>query len=171
MAPKYTERQLKGQITGLETEVKNEKRRSEDLEVQIRDLTVEKDEGFEDRDKRIAALHEEIRKLKSKRSSKFGRKADQKTDVNKTVDKYIKQVLFRNTKFAQPGSHIMDDSELKVATKKVWEGIKGRQRLDKGPDALSEDDFIEIYGSQVLKTLSDCRQYIQSRCAVCIKGK
>ena len=168
---KPTERQLKGQITALTTELKTEKRRSEGLEVKMKDLVVEKENGFKDREEQIASLHREIENLKSKRSSKFGRKIDQKKDVNKTVDKYVKAVLFRNTKFAQPGENSLDDSELRTATEKVWHGIKARQRLDRGPEKLTMEDFIEIYESQVLKSLSDCRQYVQSRTGVCIKRK
>ena len=112
----------------------------------------------------------QIRNFSAKKGSK-SRKLEQRDDVIDTINNFCKFVLFRNTKFAQPGANHLDDSELKVATTKVWHGIKDQQKLDVGPNKLTLGDFLEIYGPIVQKALSACRQCVQSRTAVCIKGK
>ena len=104
-------------------------------------------------------------KLAKKRKSKAGsRRDEQSDDVREAVKAFIKGVLFRTVKFAQPGA------ELQAATTNVWNGIKGKLKLDEGPNPLSQADFVEIYDSYVLTVLSDCRQYAQTRGEVAAKG-
>ena len=110
---------------------------------------------------RIAELLQSIRSKKGKKSHK----EEQKQDVKTSIKDYVKSILFRTTKFAAPGDELIN------ATKKVWAGIKDKKRLEKGPNKLTEIDFVEIYDSVVSGALSDQRQYVQTRTSGCIKGK
>ena len=97
------------------------------------------------------------------------RKDERNTDVMEAIKAYIKEVLFRTTKFAQHGS------ELTRATVKVWEGIKDKLGLESGnddddDDGLDDKEFCEIYEGYVLECLSDRRQYVQTRCGAVCKG-
>ena len=165
-----SDRPLTGRITALELELKEEKEKNERLEGELDQLEKQKEEGFDVRDKQIMELMEQIRNFSGKKGSK-SRKLEQRKDVVETINEFTKLVLFRTTKFAQPGANYLDDSELKVATTKVWHGIKDLQKLDVGPNKLTLGDFLKIYGPIVQKALSACRQCVQSRTAVCIKGK
>lgn len=102
---------------------------------------------------------------KKPNSSKSSRKMEQNEDVVKAVSDFVKDVLFRNVKFAPPGA------QLKAACGMVWAGIKDKLKLDKGPRPLTQLDFEEIYGSAVLSALSGRRQYVQTRCEIAAKGK
>ena len=114
-------------------------------------------------EKEIAELA--ARAKKKPNSSKSSRKMEQNEDVVKVVCDFVKDVLFRNVKFAPPGA------KLKAACGMVWAGIKDKLKLDKGPRPLTQLDFEEIYGSAVLSALSGRRQYVQSRCEIAAKGK
>ena len=105
-----------------------------------------------------------LKKTKNKGKAK-GRRDEQKHDVQKAIDDFVKQVAFRTIKFARPGN------ELKAACNLIWDGIKNNMRLDKGPTPLDREDFKDIYESKVLSSLSERRQYMQSRCAESAKGK
>lgn len=104
-------------------------------------------------------------KQKKKAGQKANRKDEQADDVVNTIEEYVKMVQFRTTKFALPGK------QLEMATKQVWEGIKDRLQLEKGPNGLTVTDFVEIYDSVVLSALSDRRQYMQTRCKLAAQGK
>ena len=114
----------------------------------------------------IEELQEEVNSLKKTKKGKAkGRKSEQKHDVQKAIDDFVKQVAFRTIKFARPGN------ELKAACNLIWEGIKDKMRLDKGPSPLDLEDFRDIYESKVLSSLSERRQYFQTRCSEAAKGK
>lgn len=98
----------------------------------------------------------ELEKKRGKRKSTC-RKDEQKDDVKEGIKNYVKDVLFRTVKFAQPGK------ELKSATLSVWNGIKSTMKLDEGAHPLTSSDFVEIYDSEVATQLSARRQYVQSR--------
>ena len=119
---------------------------------------------------RVEELEQEVADLealakKKPNSSKSSRKIEQNEDVVKAVSEFVRDVLFRNVKFAPPGD------KLKAACGMVWAGIKDKLKLDKGPRPLSELDFEEIYGSAVLTALSGRRQYVQTRSEIAAKGK
>lgn len=117
------------------------------------------------KDATIKTLQAKVTELSQKRKKgKLGRKDDQVSDVNEAINTYVKDVLFRTVKFAQPGK------ELRKATTAVWEGIKGKMKLEEGPSPLSLEDFIEIYDGVVLTALSGRRQYAQTRCEVAAQG-
>ena len=66
----------------------------------------------------IEELQEEVNSLKQTKKGKAkGRKSEQKHDVQKAIDDFVKQVAFRTIKFARPGN------ELKAACNLIWEGI------------------------------------------------
>jgi len=159
MTPKpsgTTSRQIQRQLAKDAEEIKSLK---EQVEVLIRTKTED--------DEQIKALMAEIKKLKGNKKGST-RKFEQKDDVKKAIDKFVRAVLFRNVKFAQVGNTSLEESELNTATKMVWRGIKDERMLDQGPNKLTEDDFVEIYDTQVLASLSEARQYIQTRTfAVC----
>jgi hypothetical protein len=77
----------------------------------------------------------------------------------------VYMVQFRTTKFALPGK------QLEKVTTQVWEGIKDKLQLEKGPNAMAVTDFVEIYNGVVLSALSDHQQYMQSRCKLAAQGK
>ena len=77
------------------------------------------------------------------------------------IKDFVKGNLFRTIKFAAPGD------ELTSATNKVWAGIKDKKRLDKGPNKLTQNDFVEICDSVVSGALSDQRQCVQTRTSQC----
>lgn len=103
-------------------------------------------------------------KQKKKAGQKASRKDEQADDVVDAVEEYVKLVLFRTIKFALPGK------QLERATTQVWEGIKDKLQLDKGPDPMTVTDFVDIYESVVLSSLSDRRQYMQTRCKLAAQG-
>ena len=155
---KKTTRQMELQITTLKKEVSDKDKKIQDLNKEVTTLT----ENGEEREARIQELLESIRGKKGKKN----RKAEQKQDVKTAVRDFVKGNLFRTIKFAAPGD------ELTSATKKVWAGIKGKNRLDKkGPNKLTEEEFVEIYDSFVSTILSEQRQYVQTRTSQCVKGK
>ena len=121
-------------------------------------------------DEELAELRDEMAILESQAkkkpaSAKSNRKMEQNEDVVNAVNHFVKDVLFRNVKFAPPGD------QLKNARGKVWAGLKDKLNLDKGPRPLNESDFGEIYGSAILTALSGRRQCVQSRCELAAKGK
>lgn len=150
-------RQLELKISSLTREVDAKDKLIAELKQKVSQLT----EDGEEREHRITELLQSIRNKKGKKS----RKEEQKQDVKSSIKDYVKFVLFRTTKFAGPGD------ELTLATKKVWAGIKDKKRLDKGPNKLTENDFVEIYDSVVSGALSDQRQCVQTRTSACTKGK
>ena len=117
------------------------------------------------RDLEDKVAHLEAIAKKKPNSSKSNRKHEQNEDVVKAVCDYVRDVLFRNVKFAPPGA------QLKSACKMVWAGIRDKLKLDKGPSPLSEKDFEEIYASAVLTALSGRRQYVQTRAEIAAKGE
>jgi hypothetical protein len=91
-------------------------------------------------------------------------KAEQKEDIKKKINEYVKAVLFRTHKFVLPGP------DLEKATMMVWDGIKDSMELDKGPNRLTADLFVKIYDSAILESLSTRRQYHQGRCWIAARG-
>jgi hypothetical protein len=129
-------------------------------------LSAKATKALQERDAELEAALKEVEDLKeregaSKRKTKKHLQAD---DVNVEIDKYVKEILFRNVKFAQPGK------ELNRATKMVWAAIKDKQGLDAGDDGMTEDEFLDIYSSSVASALSGRRQYCQTRALSAVKG-
>ena len=136
----------------------DKEKKIQELNKQVASLT---ENGEAQEDERIQQLLESIRSKKGKKSYKV----EQKQDVKSAIKDSVKAILFQTHKFAVPGD------ELSLATKKVWAGIKDKKRLDKGPNELTENDFVEICDSVVSGALSDQRQCVQTRTSGCIKGK
>lgn len=112
-----------------------------------------------------AAAHYNSKRVRAKaKKGPTKRKDEQKEDVSAAIAEYVKLVLFRTIKFALPGN------QLEAVMKLVWDGIKDRFSLDKGPNPMDLDDFTEIYESQVLTSLSNRRQYHQTRCQKAAQG-
>ena len=95
--------------------------------------------------------------LKNKRSKGATIKLEQSSEVKGFIATCVKEYLFRNTKFAQPGK------ETVTAAKKVWAAIKDRHELEKTPTCLNEAEFLRLYSAVVISEISHCRQYSQSR--------
>ena len=134
----------------------------------ITKLTKEKkvlEKDIKDKDALITYLQTKVTNLKKKRKGKAGsRKHEANTDVIAAIDAYVKGILFRTVKFAQVGH------ELQSVTKVVWDEIKGKKKLEVGANPMTLTDFTEIYDSSILKSLSDCCQYIQTRCQDACEG-
>lgn len=151
-------------------------KQNKNVAAENRKLTTENAKLVEENDhltEELEELREQLKEQASESSKKkrgrgkkavICRKDEQKDDVKKAVTEHIKDVLFRTHKFALPGD------ALKGATKLVWVAIKDGLKLDKGPNAITEEDFIEIYESLVLSVLSDRRQYAQTRCKKAADG-
>ncbi len=116
---------------------------------------VEDYEGLEQTSKEVSTT---TRQNRGGTKARNPRKDEIKDDVKKQIAWFVKAVLFRTHKFVQPGDG------LQKATKLVWAGIKDTLELDKGPNAMDEASFVEIYDSCVLSELSNRRQYHQGRC-------
>ena len=140
---------------------------------ELKKLRAEKTQWEKDKaelEGKVTELESKVKELESqapkkRKSDKTSRKDEQKEDVNKAINDYVKDVLFRSHKFAPPGA------KLKACCEHVWKGIKDKLKLDKGPAPLQQSDFEEIYESTVLAALSYRRQYVQSRCELAAKGK
>ena len=156
-APSKSTRQCDLKIASLQKQVDAKDKVIEELKSQVKKLI----EDGEEREQRIGELLNSIRSKKGKKS----RKEEQKQDVKSAIKEHVKFVLFRTTKFASPGE------ELTLATKKVWAGIKDKKRLERGPNKLTEKDFVEICDSVVSGALSDQRQCVQTRTSGCVKGE
>ena len=151
-------------------ELTQERKEKAALEHTIKDLETANEE-LADEVADLAEYKAKYEKLitKKKRASKKTavvglRKDEQREDVKLNIGTYVKEVTFRTVKFAQPGESIIE------VTKSIWRGIRARFGLDKGPNALTEDDFVEIYDSHVMHELSARRQYCQTRCLNAAKG-
>jgi regulator of replication initiation timing len=140
--------------------IKNLKDNVTDLTRENNDYARERKELYE----RCCHLEYELGKKSGKSKAKC-RKHEARDDIKGPVTEYVKIVLFRNYKFAPP------DEPLEDATKKVWAALKDGLQLDKGSEALTEDDFVEIYQHVVQSALSQRRQYVQTRAAVAAKSK
>ena len=97
--------------------------------------------------------------IKAKRDKNGGKstKDERSSDIVKEISTFVKDTLFRTIKFAQPGQ------EMTTATQRVWNGIKGRLKLDLPPKSLDFGEFYRIYHPVVQTELSLARQYVQSR--------
>lgn len=111
------------------------------------------------------AKYEALLSKKKKKGKSSSRKDEQNEDVKEAISSYVKDVLFRNVKFAFTGK------SLNKATSLVWHGIKDKLKLDQGPNALSEAEFVDIYDTAVLSELSSRRTYVSQRCGVAAEGK
>lgn len=129
----------------------------------LRELNGELSDQVRGLEKEVADLEASAKKKPN--SSKSSRKVEQNEDVVKAVGDFVRDVLFRNVKFAPPGA------QLRAACGMVWKGIKDKLKLDQGPRPLSQSDFEEIYGSAILSALSGRRQYVQTRSEIAAKGK
>jgi hypothetical protein len=123
----------------LVTEQKN------DLVIQNRDLRME-----------VVEVQKQIKANRDKNGGK-STKHEQSTDITKEISTFVKETLFRTIKFARPGQ------EMTTATQRVWNGIKGRLKLEEPPKSLDFGEFYRIYYSVVQTELSLARQYVQSR--------
>lgn len=139
----------------------------EELEQQIDQL--KSGEAFKDLQDELVTLNDRITELEDenkqlRKGSNKDVRQEQAEDVNNAIKRFMKDVIFRNMKFAEKGE------ELDGVTKRVWVGIKDRKKLDQGPNALDEEQFVRIYSSAVQKEFSDRRQYSQSRGFDAVKG-
>ena len=118
----------------------------------------------------LEALEKEYEKLKKQKAkgrkskSSVSREDEANDDVKAAIKTFVRDVMFRTVKFAVPGD------SLNAASTQVWNGIKDKLKLDKGPNAITLEDFAEIYGGSILKELSARRQYSQTRCKLAADG-
>ena len=104
----------------------------------------------------VAELQSQIKAIRAKNGGK-STKDERSSDITKEIGTFVKDNLFRTIKFAQPGQ------EMSTATQRVWNGIKGRLKLEEPPKSLNFDEFYRIYHPVVQTELSLARQYVQSR--------
>jgi len=104
----------------------------------------------------LADLQSLIKAIRAKNGGK-STKDERSSDITKEIGTFVKDNLFRTIKFAQPGQ------EMSTATQRVWNGIKGRLKLEEPPKSLNFDEFYRIYHPVVQTELSLARQYVQSR--------
>ena len=104
-------------------------------------------------------------KMQSKRKKGKTTKYEQSDDIVKFIGAYVKDYLFRNVKFTPT------TKQLQAITKKVWDGIKGKHKLEQAPINLKWDEFHRIYAPVVASEISDRRQYTQTRGQAAAKGE
>lgn len=153
----------------MEQENKQLRKEAGTLPAEKKELTEENSKLVEENKNlrvEVAHLREQINKMKKKRGRKgvACRKSEQNEDVKEAINEYVKGVLFRTVKFAQSGD------QLTKASKLVWKGIKDKKKLEIGENALTEDDFCEIYDSFVATCLSLRRQYVQTQTQKAAEG-
>jgi hypothetical protein len=154
-------------------QIRQYKTNNQEITAQNKDLKKQLGKMTEDHDK-LCQEYKELKESANLVSTKKTRgqgtkgrnmhKAEQREDIKKKINEYVKAVLFRTHKFVLPGK------QLQKATRMVWDGIKGSMELDKGPNALTADQFVKIYDSAILESLSTRRQYHQGRCWKAAKG-
>ena len=104
----------------------------------------------------VVELQNQIKANRDKNGGK-STKDERSTDITKEISTFVKDTLFRTIKFAQPGQ------EMTTATQGMWNGIKGRLKLEEPPKSLNFGEFNRIYHPVVQTELSLARQYVQSR--------
>lgn len=119
-----------------------------------------------DRLEQIEKAHNKLlkKKSKSKKGKGDSREDEANEDVKSGIQAFVKDILFRTVKFAVPGD------TLNAAAVQVWNAIKDNMKLDVGPNAITLEDFTEIYGATILRELSQRRQYCQTRCKLAADG-
>jgi len=97
--------------------------------------------------------------LKALKDSGKHARWEESSAVKKEINKWIKEVGYRETKFAK-------DSALEDFVRSVYDGIKERLSLDDSTSAcyVAPDEFVRIYLAHVNAQLSVRRQYTQSMC-------
>jgi hypothetical protein len=97
---------------------------------------------------------------------KEGAKKEEKKDIKKAISKWIKDVGFRNTKFAK-------GDKLTRFAKTIYSRIKEDLHLmDEGHDHHTpEVEFVRIYEPYIQTVLGERRQYVQTMLFEVAKSK
>lgn len=112
--------------------------------------------------KQLQAITEELNRLRNKK----GDLPPPNEDVKKEMDKYIKQVIFREVKFAR-------GNLLQEAMSQIYEGVKGKlwpNDNDTDPGYLDVNAFTLVYSPFFSTTMSYCRQYKQTQLFKAVQG-
>lgn len=141
----------------------------DDLQEDYDSIKTELDETRKENDQLKSDNKELVLKLKTATEtlSTAGGKATKSLvseDIMKKLVPFIKQIVYRNTKFARGGT-------LVNLTKKIYEKIKDDLDLGDPDNGLTESEFVTIYKPEVSTILSYARQYSQSRCQSAAQGK
>ena len=104
-------------------------------------------------------------KFQNKRKKAKTTKYEQADDIVGFIRAHVKDELFRNVKFTT------SKKQLAKITKKVWDAIKGKHKLDQAPINLSWEEFNRIYAATVASEVSDRRQYCQTRGQAAAQGE
>ena len=104
-------------------------------------------------------------KFQNKRKKAKTTKYEQADDIVGFIRAHVKDELFRNVKFTT------SKKQLAKVTKKVWDAIKGKHKLDQAPINLSWEEFNRIYAATVASEVSDRRQYCQTRGQAAAQGE
>ena len=144
---------------------------NDDLKKANDDLQKANDDN-EKHEGRVSELEKEVANLQDclakalaalKDAGKFS-EFEQNDAVKKEINAYVKDFVSRKTKFAR-------DEELAGLTAQVYDALKVKLGLDKGDNAVTEDDFVRIYQSYVQDCLSRRRQYVQTQLFEAFKSK
>ena len=87
-----------------------------------------------------------------------------KQDVCLAIDPFVRDILTRTYKFAN------STKVLRVLTKKVWDKIKDKLKLEEGSRPMKYAKFEEIYLSYVKDRINYHRHYVQSCTQAASKG-
>ena len=144
---------------------------NDDLKKANDDLQKANDDN-EKHEGRVSELKKEVANLQDclakalaalKDAGKFS-EFEQNDAVKKEINIYVKDYVSRKTKFAR-------DEELADLTAVVYAALKEKLGIDKGDNAVTEDDFVRIYQSYVQDCLSRRRQYVQTQLFEAFKSK
>ena len=139
----------------FEDKVKRMEQKQEEMKEEKEQLEQDKQELELEKQKLETALTSALRALKD--GGKFA-KTEQSQECKKVIEKWIKDRGFKKVKFVR-------GVQLRDFTQKIY------QCNFEGEVELTENDFCRIYESFVQETLSNQRQYVQTRAMEAVKSK
>ena len=110
----------------------------------------------EERDRLKRIFDSLMAKFQSKRKKSKTTKCERADDIVGFVSAHGEDELFRNVKFTT------NSKQLGKVTKKVWDAIKGKHKLEQAPISLSWEEFHRICAPTVASEVSDRRQHCQT---------
>ena len=120
---------------------------------------------LEERDRLKRNYDSLMTKMQNKRKKAKTTKCERADDIVGFISAHVKDELCRNVKFTT------NSKQLGKVTKKVWDAIKGKHKLEQAPINLSWEEFHRIYAPTVASEVSDRRQCCQTRGQAAAQGE
>ena len=142
---------------GLKSDIKKLSHGLKGKEAELKDKEAELKAVSEERGRLKRNFDSLMAKMQNKRKKAKTTKYEQADDIVGFIRAHVKDELFRNVKFTT------SKKQLAKVTKKVWDAIKGKHKLDQAPINLTWEEFNRIYAATVASEVSDRRQHCQTR--------